>query len=85
MPIALPRVALALNVVGEGSALSEGVVTLIRGKAGLRLFEEREDSQGALEGVRCLTLEDSLSSAGDKEMTSAPEGVGIASDSGSSE
>ena len=64
VPVALEGVTLALDVVSEGGALGEGVVILIAGQAGLRVRKERKDGEGRVESIRCLALENSLSSAG---------------------
>ncbi len=43
MPVALPFVALAFDVVGKGSALSEGVVSLVLGQCRVRRFKRGEN------------------------------------------
>jgi len=65
MPAALEGVALALDVVGEGSALSEGVVQLVLGQFGVRLSQRGENGQGGVESGGGVDLEEGLSMSGD--------------------
>jgi len=76
VPVALEGVALALNVVSKGGALSEGVLTLL---AQIRVIflKDSELSDSSIENVRILVLEDSLCSSRDEEMGSAPESLGL--------
>jgi len=45
MPVALKAVPLAFDVIGKGSALGEGVLSLVLGQAGLRLLQVGEHVQ----------------------------------------
>lgn len=62
MPVALPFVALTLDVVSEGGAFSEGVLILVTCEAGLRFLKVGEIVHGSLERGRAV--EESLSLAG---------------------
>ena len=67
MPVALERVDLALDVVGEGGTLSEGVVALLT-EVGVVLLENCKLIDGSSENIRVLGLEERLSSSGDYKM-----------------
>mmetsp|Transcript_14374 Transcript_14374/g.17151 ORF Transcript_14374/g.17151 Transcript_14374/m.17151 type:complete len:283 (+) Transcript_14374:303-1151(+) len=80
VPVALPGVALALDVVTEGGALGEGVLAILLDEAGVRLLQVVEVIESGRERIRGLLSEDGLGSSRDEEVTSAPEGASSASD-----
>lgn len=64
MPVALEGVALSLDVVGEGSALGEGVVLLLD-EVGVVLGKDSQIGKGGIENGWVLVLKNGLSSPGD--------------------
>ena len=64
VPAALEGVALALDVVGEGSALSEWVVLLLY-KRGVVLGKNSKLVKGGRKNSGVLSLEDGLGLSGD--------------------
>ena len=65
VPVALPAVALALDVISESGTLSEGMVTLVRGQGWVGALKSEELVDGGRERIRSLLLEDSFGSSGD--------------------
>lgn len=64
VPLVLPGVPLALDVVSEGSALGEWVVTLLN-QIRVVLLEWSEDLEGLGKCIWCLLGKKVLSSVGD--------------------
>jgi hypothetical protein len=64
MPIGLPAISRALDVVREKSTFCEGVITLVHGKLRVIFLESRKDLDGYGKSSWIIRLEDSLSLAG---------------------
>ena len=64
MPLVLPAVPLGLNIVGEDSALSEGVISLLD-EVWIRLFEWSEDCVCGGKCIGVFLREDDFGSVGD--------------------
>ena len=69
MPVSLEGVALSLDVISKGSALSEGVVALLD-EARVILLEDSKLGKSSIKDGGILLLEESLSSSGNCEMKS---------------
>ena len=65
MPVTLEAVALSLDVVCECGAFSEGVLSLIRSQAWLRLLKVAKNIDSLLQGGRLGILKDGLGPSGD--------------------
>jgi hypothetical protein len=64
MPIGLPAISRALDVVREESTFCEGVITFVHGKLRVIFLESRKDLDGCGKSSWIRRLEDSLSLAG---------------------
>ncbi len=64
VPVGLEGVALTLDVVGEGSALTEGVLVLLN-KVGVVDLEGLQLVESGVEDIWGLSLKDSLGSSSD--------------------
>jgi len=84
VPAGLEGVALALDVIGEKSALGHGVVFLVFGELGVGLLESNKLVKDGLIGSVVLGLEQLLSTSGDDKVTSTPEGFNLADGKSSS-
>jgi len=65
MPVALVVVAHALDVIGEGGALGEGVRALVAGDVRVVLLQGDQLVAGSLVDLGVLLLENSLGASGD--------------------
>ena len=64
MPVALPGVALAFDVVSEGCTLREWVLALVRSQARVATLQMAELLKGSSEGSLILLLEQGLCLSG---------------------
>ena len=67
VPVALPAVTLALDVISESGTLSEGMVTLVRGEGWVGALKSKKLVDGGRERIRSLLLENSFGPSGDCE------------------
>ena len=81
MPVGLEGVALTLDVVSKGSALSEWVLVL-RHQGWEVLLEDGELSDGSVEDVGVAGLEEGLSLSSDEQVSGAPEGFDLGGEGG---
>ena len=65
MPVGLPGVALALDLVAEAGALSEGVLVLTGGQFRVGLLQDGEDVEGSVKRGGVILFEQGLGLSGD--------------------
>jgi len=85
MPVALVVVAHALDVIGEGGALGEGVRALVASDVRVVLLQGDQLVAGSLVDLGVLLLENSLGASGDEHVSGVVESFGLGGEGGESD